>query len=364
MPKKRRKQANCLNCGYVFEEHTANNYCPDCGQENTDKNVSFGQLFGDFIGNYFSLDSKLLHTVPRLLFYPGFLTNAYNAGQRISYLTPIRIYLFMSVLYFSFFAAQFGGVENAANHTQQERIDSILHVPDSILNVSPLTKEILDEEGIHIETDSTGGQTRKKLQIPNDDLNIHFSFPEDDTTSIQEQKIRRAIVLSKKYGIDAAMDTLKKEGSFFTQNALFTKATRQLLRIYHQGPEEVSAYFFARLPLMMLFTIPIFALIFKLLYIRRKRRYIEHIVFLLHFHAFLYVILTLLLWTSDYLSGGYIALLLLGIFVYFITAIQKVYQQSWKKSLLKGSLVQYGLPSLLGNCSSDYRRSGFFDVLE
>ncbi len=119
MSKISRKQAICSNCSYAFAETTVDNFCPNCGQENLDKNVSFGDLFSDFIGNYLSLDSKLFRTIPRLMFFPGFLTNAFNNGKRISYLTPIRIYLFMSVLYFSFL--QPNSVE------QKKTLQTILH---------------------------------------------------------------------------------------------------------------------------------------------------------------------------------------------------------------------------------------------
>lgn len=347
MPKENRKQNNCSNCGFAFAETATNNFCPNCGQENLDKNVSFGELFKDFIGNYLSLDSRLFRTIPRLLFFPGYLTNAFNSGKRITYLTPIRIYLFMSVLYFSFFAAQFSDIgDDTANNLQQEKIDSVLHVVDSSSVIQNTKKEIAEDK-IVIETDTLTGKNRKRIRIPNDDYNLHFSFDDEDSSSIQEQKIARTIILSKKYGIDAAIDTLKAENSFFTQNALLTKGTRQFLRIYHQGTEELMAYFFARLPVMMLLTLPIFALIFKLLYIRRNRRYIEHIVFLLHFHAFFYVVLTLLLWTSDYLSRGYITLLLFAIFVYFFVALKKVYQQSWLKSWLKGIIFGVFYPICL-----------------
>ncbi|MGB1243462.1 MAG: DUF3667 domain-containing protein [Chitinophagales bacterium] len=341
MSKINRRQAICANCNHSFTENIANNFCPNCGQENLNKNVSFGELFSDFIGNYLSLDSKLFRTIPRLLFFPGFLTNSFNDGKRIRYLTPIRIYLFMSVLYFSFFAAQFSGESDSIPISdRQERLDSVLHVTDSIPNTS-LTKE---QNSIVVEEE----RTNQEIQTPNNEFGLHFNFSDDDSLSVQEQNIRYVIKLSKKYGIDVTIDSLKKEEHFLTQNTLFTKGTRQFLRIYHQGSEKLAAYFFARLPLMMLFTLPIFAFIFKLLYIRRKRRYIEHIVFLLHFHAFLYAMLTLLLWTSDYLSGGYITLLMLGTFVYFLAALKRVYQQSWKKSLLKGLVFNLFYPLCLG----------------
>ncbi|MGB1242836.1 MAG: DUF3667 domain-containing protein [Chitinophagales bacterium] len=324
MSKKRRKQATCLNCSYAFAADNPNNFCPECGQENTDKNVSWLSLVGDFIGNYLSLDSKLFRTIPRLLFYPGFLTNAFNIGKRIDYLTPIRIYLFMSVLYFSFFAAQFNNEDTVNTETiSSSRIDSILSVPTKTLDslTTPKDKELVD-------LDWTFGE-------------------ESDTLTIHNRDVKRVILLSKKHGIEATIDTLRAEESLFTQNIFFAKGTEQLLKIYHRGYEEMQSYFFARLPLMMLFTIPIFAFIFKLLYIRRKRNYIEHIIFLLHFHAFLYVVLTFLLWSNDFLSGVYASLLMLGIFVYFLIAIKRVYGQSWGKSFLKGILFNLFYPICL-----------------
>jgi len=331
MAKKRRKQTICPNCSYAFAADNPNNFCPECGQENTNKNASLANLMGDFIGNYLSIDSKLFRTIPRLLFYPGFLTNAFNAGKRINYLTPIRIYLFMSVLYFSFFAAQFNNEENTTpDAISPSRIDSLLLKSTNTLDsLKSGTSDLLTDED-------------KEL------VNLDWTFGEkSDTITIRNNDIKRVILLSKKHGIEATMDTLRAEKSLFTQNPLFAKGTEQLLKIYHRGYKEMLNYFFARLPVMMLFTIPIFAFIFKLLYIRRKRNYIEHIIFLLHFHAFLYVVLTFLLWSNDFLSGIYATLLMSGIFVYFLVAIKRVYGQSWGKSFLKGILFNLFYPVCL-----------------
>ena len=40
---------------------------------------------------------------------------------------------------------------------------------------------------------------------------------------------------------------------------------------------------------MMLFCVPLFAFVLKLLYIRQRRYYVEHLVYALHIHTFAYV---------------------------------------------------------------------------
>ncbi len=312
MPKNKnqRKHAVCPNCEHSFVEGAVDYFCPNCGQRNINKTTSLGELFGDFIGNYLSLDSKLIRTIPRLLFFPGFLTNAFIGGKRIAYLSPVRIYLVMSLLYFSIFVSQFdfSGENITTEGGSVANVDSVLNSMPSAVTKDLTTKD----EGV---------------------IQWNFSGEEKE---ILKQNVVRIGAFSKKYGIDKTMDSLKNENSVFVQNVLFEKVTTQGLRIYNRGPEKLSAYFFSHLPLMMLLSIPFFAFIFKILYIRQKRFYIEHILFLLHFHAFLYTILTFLLLGGEWLSKGYFAILILLIFVYFFIAIRKVYQQGWFKTLFKG----------------------------
>ena len=94
----RRKTNSCLNCGHTLGE--IYNFCPHCGQENNDKNVSFGTFVGDFFSNYFSFDTRIGRSIKPLFLRPGFLTNRFNEGQRKLYVHPLRIYLIVSLLFF------------------------------------------------------------------------------------------------------------------------------------------------------------------------------------------------------------------------------------------------------------------------
>ena len=64
------------------------------------ENFTFTELVKDSFDNIFSLDSRLFQTLKFLIIRPGFLTNEYWSGKRITYLPPFRLYLLTSILFF------------------------------------------------------------------------------------------------------------------------------------------------------------------------------------------------------------------------------------------------------------------------
>ena len=93
---KERSEKNCLNCGATV----AGRYCQACGQENVELKESFFHLLYHFIEDLTHFDGKLWKTVKLLLFKPGSLTKYYMEGKRATYLHPIRMYLFVSAVFF------------------------------------------------------------------------------------------------------------------------------------------------------------------------------------------------------------------------------------------------------------------------
>jgi hypothetical protein len=91
-----RHDKTCLNCGTIVQERS----CSHCGQENKEPKETFGHLMSHFFEDLTHYDSKFLTTIKDLVFKPGFLTRQYNAGKRVAYLNPIRMYFFISALFF------------------------------------------------------------------------------------------------------------------------------------------------------------------------------------------------------------------------------------------------------------------------
>jgi hypothetical protein len=92
-----RRHQHCLNCGAPVP----GNFCSGCGQENTDYHVSLRQLVGDAADELLQLESRLWRSLWDLVRRPGRLTNAYVAGQRVRYTTPLRLYLLAVGVYFA-----------------------------------------------------------------------------------------------------------------------------------------------------------------------------------------------------------------------------------------------------------------------
>jgi hypothetical protein len=68
---------------------------------------------------------------------------------------------------------------------------------------------------------------------------------------------------------------------------------RACMRQVNSGGEAVTSAFFGSIPKMMFVFVPMMALVMLLLYWRPRRYYVEHLVFFLHIHAAVFLILLL-----------------------------------------------------------------------
>jgi hypothetical protein len=93
------------------------------------------------------------------------------------------------------------------------------------------------------------------------------------------------------------------------------------------------------------FLLPVYALIFKVLYARRKSFYVDHLVFTMHLQAFAGLTMGLLLLVPLLyapLLGFVTKLTYFLIFAYIAISLWYLYKQSWFKTILK-SLIATGL---------------------
>ena len=94
-----RSEKICLNCG----TETTGRYCPACGQENIEPKQSVWHLITHFFSDITHFDGKFFVTVKDLFVKPGFLSREICRGRRVSYLDPIRMYIFTSAIFFLIF---------------------------------------------------------------------------------------------------------------------------------------------------------------------------------------------------------------------------------------------------------------------
>ncbi|MEM9673079.1 MAG: DUF3667 domain-containing protein [Cyclobacteriaceae bacterium] len=308
----RRKTQQCLNCGLTL--NTIYHYCPRCGQENNDNNVSFGTFVQEFFANYLSFDTKFAHSVVPFLIKPGFLTNRFNEGKRVSYVHPLRLYLIISVVFF-FLATWL--VRSTLEEISLE--DAALDAASS--NAAPEVAA-LDSASAEVVDQVDPAEAFFGLRQVTDVL-------EDESLTDEE-----------------ALDSLQRMDSFEIDSTAFTmRFFRQIRRVAQNDLDVFAGFVLQNMPIMMFMLIPLFALLLKLLYIRREKLYVQHLVHALHLHAFVLFLFSLLLLLflafniSDPVGNWLITVASWAIVVYVYFSFWRVYQQGWFKTLVKLFMV-------------------------
>lgn len=96
-PRRETWTLTCLNCGSLL----GGDYCAACGQRALPPDPTIRQLAGDAFSEFSGWDGKLVRTLHLLLLRPGELTHRFLAGQRIRFISPVRVYLTCSFVYFA-----------------------------------------------------------------------------------------------------------------------------------------------------------------------------------------------------------------------------------------------------------------------
>lgn len=301
MPKHRVKLLQCPNCNTSLP--AAENYCPNCGQENHDIIRPIGHLWNELLGNVFNIDSRFLHTVKALFLNPGKLTKEYNAGKRRYYLPPVRIYLIASVLFF------------LSQSISMKLSDQQLNQIRSTFSDNP--------------TDSIDLQLfNKVLKVSNLEL-LELSNYSDDQ-------------------LDSFLINKDLEPNFFHR-----KIVGQGSKLANGNMNNLSEKFQQYLSFAMFLFMPIMGLLLMLFYYRQKRFYVEHLIFSLHFHAVAFFIMSglgLIAFLPSTLMPMVSNLLLLLVIFYLLLYLKNVYQASWKTTIFKflGLVLTYGILVSIG----------------
>lgn len=88
----------CLNCQHPVPDEAR--FCPACGQSTRILRRPWLQVFREVVDELFDFDGRMLVSLRLLLTQPGELPRAYNGGRRVTYTSPVRMYLLISLLFF------------------------------------------------------------------------------------------------------------------------------------------------------------------------------------------------------------------------------------------------------------------------
>ena len=334
MKKDYRKENDCLNCGTILE----GKFCHNCGQENLEIKENFGHMMSHAIGDYFHFDEKFFHTLKPLFFKPGKLTQEYMAGRRAQYLHPVKMYIFISLIYF---LLVFKTDHNIAKIEQKKPTTD--RVKDSVVK-APV-------RGINSNQTLTAQQQNKKLQPP---LKVGATnIKKDETKGVTKATAPEDFVIYKADANGKVKDTTYEQYLATQQKLPAAKRDGAIKRFFSRKllalgnskinkTELITESINHNFPKMMFLLLPLFALILKITFWRNKKFYVEHLIYSFHLHCFVFLFLTIIMLIQLVIPGSLGALLqwigfAAGLIViwYIYKSLRVVYQRSGFRTITK-----------------------------
>ena len=325
----------CLNCGTELLD----TFCHHCGQKDIPKRQTLGELLVNFISSFWSYEGKFFTTVKFLVVKPGFLATEYNAGRRERYYHPARMYVFIS---FVFFLLLFSLPDSESGDSD----------PKSITQKDAREiREGLQEAGL----DSAARDSIKKVisKAISDSTNGYIFKGESSKTKTSSgiSFVGPSYKSIKEY--DSAQRVLpeEKRDGWFART--LNRRAAELNEKYKDNTDgfgkDFSQAFLDNFSKVLFYLLPIFALLLKLLYVRRDFFYSEHLVFSIYYYNFFYLAASLQLIVNLIPTLGWAGTLIgFWIFFYLLFAMKRMYRQSWKKTILKFSLFSFVFMLFLG----------------
>lgn len=319
--------AACMNCGTEL----MGPFCYYCGQPDKNFMRFFPVLLRELLEDFMDFDSRFMRTIKPLLFRPGRLTRDYLDGKRFRYVPPLRLYIFSSIAFF-FLAAILAG--DAI--TIQSEVDGDTDVITGIHIGEPDTEELQEAlEGLDPEVAEEINQAISDIQEDEeDDDSISFN---GEPWDLETNPLIIPLVP------DWVNDWVNNEIAQSPQKGKEIEA----------NPDLIKDKVFELLPATMFVLLPLVALLLKFWYTFAKKYYVEHLIFALHNHSFLFVLLLIMMlantfvgWrepSEDGLLTTAVNVINVAIWtwipIYLLISLKRVYQQGWGLTILKYSCI-------------------------
>ena len=322
----------CRNCSSPIRGQ----YCAGCGQRSISRVITMWELTRDMVGDIADLDSRIWRSLIPLLLKPGHLTADYLQGRRARYMPPFRMYLVLSILFFLLMSVFH---------------DSGTFIDDGVISVD--SEEKLDQAQLDqaretlaevIPEHADNPELAKKLAEIRDSLPQSVSdgetvpsveSNENDDRSVEEKCNDANIDIG-----DDFMPWISEEEAEAKARQICRKVVGDRGRSLLKGLQE-------NFPTMLFIFLPVIALVLKGLYPLSRRYYVEHLLFVIHFHAFVFLalILELLIFelaaTIQFPTWPFTTVLSLYIPYYLYRSMRRVYGQSRAATLYKYVLLLF-----------------------
>ena len=313
-------EKTCLNCGTSLPGR----FCPNCGQDSQDFRKSVWKVFFQFFETFTDFDNKVWSSLGPLLFRPGYLTKKFFEGKRKQFLNPIQMYAFFSFL---FFLIAFYIPENGLQSDSKEFVNGFV-------------------DGLSTKEDSARARAKAKA----DSLKLEKKLAKNDM-ELEFGELGNSV--AKYDSTQRALPPEERDGFF--ERSLVRKFIIINQRIKQKDKSIIPSFveeFKGNLPNLLILLLPFFALILKILYIKKNFFYVEHLVLSIHLHCFAFLLFSVFIIAKWILPGVIddmsIPFLILLLYVYL--SLKNIFKQTWIKTFVKFNFLGfvYSMSLLIG----------------
>ena len=277
----------------------------------------------EMVRETFEIDGRLAKSLRLLVTRPGQLSTEFSENRRAQYMSPIRMYLFVSIVFFFTLS-----------------LTTEITVPGA--------SEIDHSSHAHAEV----VQNDDNLQLFKRHMPPAYRDKVDRIVARTDSYSRLALIAAA----NSFADQSEAEREISELNGFFRNQFVEVL----DKPEVALDKLMDNLPIAAFVLLPIYALILQLFYWGSGRFYVEHLIFGMYLHTLAFLLFTLLMILpgsgESGENGGFSSILAsglkLGFFVYYFLALKRYYGQGAFVTTLKFTslLIAYSillLPGLL-----------------
>ena len=322
---------HCLNCGTEL----TGLYCHSCGQKYEDNKPTMRGLIMTYFDNAFFWDPQFFKTFWMLIRKPGHLTNEYNAGKYISQEHPLKLnmfLLFVFVTLFVFFASADKMTDSVYGLTQDERVfagvqfNALVDNPEYVKKMEESSRDTI------------------LLKAP---LFLAENYPQiisnietkEDTGG---EALDRWIAVLPRVLIDDEIVVIDDDEYYhFNKDSDIGNNGLDLFNALWEEMVSITTQYF---PMLLLLTVPFLTFALRIVQRNSKMAGINHLIFALHFTAFLesLMICVYILYLTISPSMNILQYaMIVSSCLYLTIAYRRVYESSWIKSVIKSLLISF-----------------------
>ena len=313
---------HCLSCNTAVSDA----FCPNCGQKNDDMRRSLFALIADTLGGIFSFESRMWKTFGALIFKPGKIARQYADGARTRYSSPIRTYLVVSILFFTFMSVSnthfisFEVSPKDKAQTQSQLATDIPDIVDTEENSEDLAKEEIDD--IVISIGRTGADNQASLNFTDFELQVKFFTQDKEIYKLTDEELNN-FVRPNTRNSNTALDL----------NLGFDQSEK-IIRKVLSNPKSFNSTVNTWLPRAMFLMVPFAMLLGWFFNSGPKALLIDHLIHAIYLQSALFLGILITISASQLLSGLGSALGLFSFMsIYFMLSIKHMFKRGWIKTV-------------------------------